>query len=378
MSLLAPAIGVARARGTAASERHPWPGASMGSGRAQGRRLDDDGTPPAAQVRDPMRFVACSCGATNSPFTPSCTSCGARVIERPPGEFVDTAQAAPEAIGAYRVLDALGAGALSTVHRAISPDGTEVALKIVRPRFARSDVARMRIRREALALRAVRHPSVAALIDVFEHDNAPVLVLELVQGTPLRAVLTAGSRMSVEDACSVIAQLADALSGVHENGWIHRDVKPENIMLLERTDRASTAVPRIKLLDLGLARMLVGSDGEGSTAAGSFVGSIAYASPEQLLSLDVGTASDAWALGVVAFELLSGRLPYAAGTIRAIIGEIVHGPRPALEGAPAELARIVRALLSYYPADRPALEEVRRVTLGLQAPDRERGASGTE
>ncbi len=306
-------------------------------------------------------FVDCPCGARNSAFNPVCVACKAPIVEEtrggaargapPLASFVEGAT-----IGRFTLERLLGAGNLGRVFVA-DAGGERVALKVLHPHLLSSDDARRRFVREARALREVRHPHVGAFIDAFEHDGVPVLILELVQGHSLRQHLDRAGALPPAMARAVLAQMTDALHALHRAGWVHRDVKPENVMIVS-DDPASL---QVRLLDFGLVRALTpSSSADPRTAAGVFVGSLAYSSPEQLLTADVGPATDWWALGVVAYEILTGARPFHGESRRTLAAQVLSTPAPPMRGVSPALERAVRALLAPDAKDRPRYEDIRQ------------------
>ncbi len=298
-------------------------------------------------------FVVCSCGATNSAFNPACVSCG-RAIEEDSGRKSSTALFGPGSdVGGYVLREQLGAGSLGRVFHATAPDGTSVAIKVLHPHMLGSDDARVRFLREARALKDVRHPHIARLLDAFEHEGLPVLKLELVRGRSLRRYLDEEGPMDPDMARVVLEQLTEALGALHGAGWLHRDIKPENVILVSE----SAGALETRLLDFGLARSLEVTGGS-QTAEGTFVGSLAYAAPEQVLGDKVGPAADWWALGVLAYELLTNARPFRGDRRLAIVRSILWTPPPEIKGPP-DIARTIRALLVKDSQKRPTYAEIR-------------------
>ena len=314
------------------------------------------------QIRWAM-FIDCRCGARNSAFNPACVACKAPIVEDTRRK-VDRSQTRSLAtfvegaiVGRFRLIQPLGQGNLGRVFLAQSEDGERVALKALHPHLLSSEDGRTRFVREARALREVRHPAIGSLIDALEHDGVPVLVLELVEGASLRHHLDQEGPMPSPVAVRVLIQMTEALDALHRAGWVHRDVKPENVMLVS----SDPSEPVVRLLDFGLVRALAPSSAQDArTAAGVFVGSLAYSAPEQLLSGELGPAVDWWALGVVAYELLTGTRPFQGGTRREIAARVLAATPPPMAGVPSDLEQAVRALLAPDPKDRPSYEVIRR------------------
>lgn len=216
--------------------------------------------------------------------------------------------------GRYRIVAVLGQGGMGAVYRAEQVSlQREVALKVLRADLAGNDAA-ARFSREALALSKLDHPNIVRVIDSGQADGRPYLVMELVSGRDLLQELFTGP-MAPEKAVPILAQLCDALSVAHERGIIHRDLKPENVILTE------AGVP--KILDFGIAI----ADGTSRvTAAGFVLGTPEYLAPEQAMGQPLTPRSDLYTLGVVAYRMLSGHLPFTAREPREYL--LMHAGTP--------------------------------------------------
>ena len=257
--------------------------------------------------------------------------------------------------GRYRLTSRLAAGAMGEVWRArdLLLD-REVAVKTLRPEIADDDDARERFRTEARSTGRLSHPGIAAVYDTGESDGRAWLVLELVEGESLQSLLRRSGRLSPEQTLDVVAQTAAALQAAHASGVVHRDIKPGN--LLVRPDGA------VKVTDFGIASV---AGTARLTRTGQVVGTAAYLSPEQAAGGPATEASDLYALGVVAYECLSGAVPFAYDNPVAVL--LAHSrtdPPPLPADVPAPLTGLVRALLAKDPHERPApaSEVVRRAT----------------
>ncbi len=230
------------------------------------------------------------------------------------------------ACGEYIVDDRIGGGAMGEVYAGHHPViGKKVAIKVLRAELARSVEAAERLTREARAVNQVDHPNV---VDVFAYgrldDGRLYLVMDLVPGESLRARLRDGA-LEVDDALAILDQIAEALDAAHARGVVHRDLKPDNIMI---------APPRrVFVLDFGIAKLVTGEAGPGNgtlTGQGTWLGTPAYMAPEQWSTDGAGPASDRYALGVIAFELLSGHLPFAASSVPGMMEQHFRAKVPAL------------------------------------------------
>jgi non-specific serine/threonine protein kinase len=278
-----------------------------------------------------------------------------RVLDEGPGSVMTGKQ-----VLHYVVRERLGAGGMGEVYRAEDTRlGRSVALKFLPASYQYDPDRRERFFREARAASALRSPYVAAIHDIGEHEGTSFIVMELVEGQLLSQVLARGP-MPVTQTMDVAMQIADGLDEAHSAGVVHRDLKSSNIMLTERGT--------VKILDFGLARFEgplsfgANADDEGSeatarlgeaTAVGLVVGTASYMSPEQALGRKVDHRSDIFSLGVVCFEMLTGRLPFEGTSPTEIIDKVVHQELPAIARfnyeVPSELERILRKALEKDP-----------------------------
>jgi tetratricopeptide (TPR) repeat protein/tRNA A-37 threonylcarbamoyl transferase component Bud32 len=229
----------------------------------------------------------------------------------------------PDAIGGFRIVRVVGEGGMGVVYEALQQEPSRtVALKVIRPGLASREVLR-RFRQEAHALGRLQHPGIAQIYETGTAESAfgpqPYLAMEFIRGQSLRAYVDQ-HRPSVHARLELVARIADAVHHAHQRGLIHRDLKPSNILIDD------TGQP--KVLDFGVAR-LTDSDVQVTqqTDLGQLVGTLAYMSPEQVLAnpLELDIRSDVYALGVILYELLAGRLPYTISTqIHEAVRTIQH------------------------------------------------------
>jgi non-specific serine/threonine protein kinase len=252
--------------------------------------------------------------------------------------------AAGTLIGRYEVQGPLGAGGMGKVYVARDVKlKRPVALKLLPPGIAADPALLGRFRREAQAVLALNHPHVVTVYDAGEADGLPFLATELVEGINLRQRMAQGD-LTVGEILRIGAQVASALAAAHGRGIVHRDVKPENVML--RRDGY------VKVLDFGIAKVMEGSPAKGSDDPGmtkemTLVGTVGYMSPEQLRGRDVDGRSDIWSLGVLLYEMATGRLPFSGRASGAVIAGILTAPLvPASEVAPGRAPRALDVLLS--------------------------------
>ncbi len=247
----------------------------------------------------------------------------------------------------YTVLAHIGSGAMGDLYRAHDNRlGRDVAVKILRPEFARDPDRRDRLRREARLLAALDHPNIAAVYDLEECDGTLFLVLEYVAGTTLAERMAAGA-LPIEEALQIARQLAEGLEAAHGQGVVHRDLKPANVILAEGG--------QVKILDFGLAKSVplaapVGDPWEPSsltqdrTAEGALLGTVGYMSPEQARGLAADRRADIWAFGCILYELLSGRRTFRGGTATDTLVRILEH-EPDWAALPAGVPTDIRLLL---------------------------------
>jgi serine/threonine protein kinase len=231
----------------------------------------------------------------------------------------------------------------------------QVAVKVMRADLDNEEVFAERFRDEAQHSASLMHPNITTVFDYGEDDHRSFLVMELVEGLPLSAIIRDQGALDAENVRSILAQAALALGTAHEAGVVHRDVKPANILL--RSDGV------VKLTDFGIARAM---DAIGHTRVGEMVGTPNYISPEQAVGAKATGASDLYALGVVAHEMLTGIRPFDRGTPIATAMSHVNEPPPPLgDDVPTDLRAVVATLLEKDPEKRPANARTVAVLLGV-------------
>ena len=252
-------------------------------------------------------------------------------------------------LGPYEVVALLGAGGMGEVYRARDPRlERTVAIKVLPPELAQSEAYRQRFQREARAASALSHPNIAHIYDVGEQDGTHFIAMEYVEGESLRALVSRGP-LDPDRVAEVGIQMASALEEAHARGIVHRDIKSANAVI--------TAQGKVKVLDFGLARQIregasqldSGFSTEAHTQAGVVLGTVPYMSPEQALGQPVDARTDIFSLGVVLYELATGRLPFAGDTANQTIDRICHATPEPITGlnrkVPEALERIVAKCL---------------------------------
>jgi serine/threonine protein kinase len=267
--------------------------------------------------------------------------------------------------GRYRLQRRVGGGGMGAVWEAYDQElDRPVAIKIPDRSLAADESFVERFRREARSAGRLSHPNVAQVYDYGMDDGQPYLVMELVPGETLASRLAREGPLPSEDARRIAAGVADALHAAHEGGVVHRDVKPGNIML--------TPEGGVKVMDFGIAA--AAADGR-MTGTGQVLGTPAYMAPEQAAGKGATPASDVYALGVVLYEMLAGRAPFAGDTALAVASAHLHrDPEPLQTAAPEadpEAVEAVNSAMAKDPADRPATAAAMATMLRGDAPPTE-------
>lgn len=285
-----------------------------------------------------------------------------------------------ERIGRYQVEQELGRGSMSIVYKAFDPRIDRfLAVKVLREKFARDVTSRQRFLREARSAGGLGHPNIVTVFDVGQIDGVPFMAMELLEGDTLDDRLQEQEHLSVREVLEIGVQLSSALSYAHERGVIHRDVKPANVYF-----DAGTGVA--KLLDFGIAGVN-SLEKNSSSDNGLIAGTPAYMSPEQIAGDLQDARCDLYALGVVLYRLLAGRLPFDEPNLSQQMAKVMREPPPPLEplnpDTPVELIELTHRLLAKKPAARygsanevlDELQDIRSsLNRGLLASARQRSA----
>ena len=249
----------------------------------------------------------------------------------------------------YRITRALGSGGMGEVYEAEDTKlHRSVAVKVLPPSFANDPERRQRLQREARAVAALNHPNIVTVHSIEEAGDRVFLTMELVRGRTLTSLIPARG-LPIADLLQLAVPIADAVGAAHQHGVVHRDLKPDNIMVADDG--------RLKILDFGLASLtpvaavnMTTITGATLTSAGQVMGTGAYMSPEQAQGLEIDARSDIFSLGIVLFEMATGKRPFAGDTTISLLSSIVKDSPPSVAtinpAQPIELARIVRRSLA--------------------------------
>jgi serine/threonine-protein kinase len=272
--------------------------------------------------------------------------------------------------GRYEILEVLGEGGMSTVYRAKHRFIDEqYAVKVMNPALACDPTVRERFRREAKNAQKLAHPNI---IEIFEQgdteDGTAYMVMELLEGQSLAELIAQGP-MDIKRAIGLMIQMGRGIARAHDLEVIHRDLKPENIFVCKRGDGTDL----VKLLDFGIARSMHDSR---LTGTGELFGTPQYMAPERITTMDAGPSADLYAMGVLFFEMTTGRLPFDAPDVTSFfVKHLKEAPLPIRRlrsDIPESLADLIEQLMAKDPAARPV--DAHRMTLDLVHTAREIGA----
>jgi len=283
------------------------------------------------------------------------------------------------AVGPYRIVSSIGSGGMGAVFLADDTRlGRRVALKILPPALAFEPELMQRFEQEARLASALTHPNVATIYEMGLDESDPkrplrFLAMEYVEGRPLSERVREGP-LKTPEIIAIASEIADALDDAHSKGIVHRDIKPANLMLTTRG--------RVKILDFGLAKQAAAPNSQETllmTSVGVVMGTIAYMSPEQALGRDVDARSDLFSLGVVLYEMATGRIPFSGANAQETMAHLLQSMPEATArfnyDVPPELDRVIRKCLEKDAGRR--YQSARELLVDLKNLDRDTGSGGT-
>ena len=250
-------------------------------------------------------------------------------------------------LGRYEIIEKIGEGGMAVVYKAKDRLlNRYVAIKILRPEFVKDEQFVENFRKESQAAAGLSHPNIVNVYDVGKEGNIHFIVMELIDGKPMSQVIDEKGRLDYKEAISIARQVASALSLAHKNQIIHRDVKPHNILI--------TSTGTAKLADFGIARAV----SKASIAEGSekIMGSVHYFSPEQARGAYVDERSDIYSLGIVLYEMLTGKVPFDGDNPISIALMHINDPMPSVSsqvpGIPPQLEKVIEKATDKYQSNR--------------------------
>jgi HEAT repeat protein/tRNA A-37 threonylcarbamoyl transferase component Bud32 len=282
-----------------------------------------------------------SCRVENAGSAETCQGCGQVLSDLPQGALL---------ADRYEILGVLGRGAVGSVHKAHDRVLDEtVAIKVLRPHFARTAEIAQRFRSEIKLARRVRHPNVCAIHEYGEADGVRYISMEFVDGVDLRLRIQEQSGLPPSLAFDVALQVLDGLQAVHDTGIIHRDLKTPNIMI--------DTQGQVRLMDFGMAKQRGSAEALGATAVGQILGTPEFMSPEQVRGERADFQSDIYAMGIVVYELFTGEVPFKGTLVETMmrhVHEDVPLDGPAASRIPPAVVPVLRKALAKAAADRYA------------------------
>jgi serine/threonine protein kinase len=307
-------------------------------------------------------LVCPECGGSEQ-VRSTCSRDGTALVDSGQDELLGTT------VGRYRVARLLGKGGMGTVYLGVQPDiGSRVAIKVISPAAARDSADVQRFFAEARSVNLIQCESIVNVLDLaYLHDGRPYIVMEYVLGASLSQVMRNG--VGAHRLIVMSLEILDALAAAHAKGVVHRDLKPDNVMV--------TPEGRVKLLDFGIAKLRTeGEPTQHLTSTGAVIGTPTYMSPEQALARPTDGRSDLYSFGVLLYQGLAGHVPFRGNSLFELLQQHVSVPAPALALArpdlPAGLSRVLAQTLAKSPAERPqSAVELRSQLLAVlpQVPD---------
>jgi tetratricopeptide (TPR) repeat protein/tRNA A-37 threonylcarbamoyl transferase component Bud32 len=297
-----------------------------------------------------------------------CGDCGTQLPSIRDIEVTETIETPKEELtrgttfaGRYEIIEELGKGGMGRVYRVEDTKlKQEVALKLIKPEIAKDKKTIERFRNELKLARNIRHKNVCGMFDLGETEGASFITMEYVRGEDLKSFIRRSGLISVGKAISIANQVCEGLSEAHRLGVVHRDLKPQNIMI----DKEGN----VRIMDFGIARSL---EARGITASGMIIGTPEYMSPEQVEAKEVDQRSDIYSLGIILYEMTTGRLPFEADTPFAVgvkqKSEEPESPRDINPQIPEDLSRVIlRCLEKDRDARYQSVGEVRSELVNIE------------
>lgn len=291
------------------------------------------------------------CRSDNPESVKFCGACGTKLGPFPPfTETLATGAGEPARgallAGRYEVIEELGRGGMGTVYRVEDQKiKAEIALKLIKPEIAADRETIERFRNELKLTRMISHPNVCRMFDLGEDQGTSFITMEYVRGEDLRSLIRMSGRLEICAALSIAKQICQGLAEAHRLGVVHRDLKPSNIMI----DREGNA----RIMDFGIARSVLA---RGMTGPGVMIGTAEYMSPEQAEAKNAEPRSDLYSLGVILYEMLTGRVPFKGDTALAVAvkhkSERPKDPREWNPRIPERVSRLVLRCLEKKPGGR--------------------------
>jgi serine/threonine-protein kinase len=241
----------------------------------------------------------------------------------------------PEQIGRYKVIERVGRGGMGVLYRAHDAAlERDVAVKMMHLDFTSDSHARERFQREARAVARLQHPNIVTIHELGEFDDTPFIVMEFLAGKDLEALLKDGTQLTLGRKVDIAAQLCEGLAFAHDQGIVHRDIKPGNVRVLEDG--------KVKILDFGIARFAASS----LTQSGTVMGTPSYMAPEQIMGQPVDGRADLFSAGVLFYELLSGHKPFTGESPTAVAYSIMNSEPPELRQELTDLPDAINEIVS--------------------------------
>jgi eukaryotic-like serine/threonine-protein kinase len=294
-----------------------------------------------------------TCGLALRPgatFCPSCGTASEDAGDEPPSDpLIGTVLAQK-----FRVQSVLGEGGMGRVYKAEQlPLGIEVVIKVLHAQLCADPVIVKRFFREAQAASRLRHPNSVSVLDFGDSEGTLYIAMEYLRGRTLANALEQDGAFDARRAVRVVSQVLDVLEAAHRMSIVHRDLKPDNIML----EDLATQRDFVKVLDFGIAKIVERAGATKLTQTGMIFGTPQYMAPEQATEGAIDGRTDLYSLGVVLFELLTGRVPFRSTSLAVLLSDLVSTPAPPIltvrADLPPKLAEIVDSALQKDPAARP-------------------------